>query len=95
MPCRYMALKDRWELLKHLKSPQEICNVQPIAQTSWGVESGDERCSPVDPAGGDSSGRSPKEERAYDVKSHLEHLIFLSKYCCVHFRRQLDMLRTL
>ena len=67
---KYRALKKRWAYLENLPEPKVMVNVQPIANTNFGLRSTPslECCaSPL----GSTGGRDPDLER-------LEHLVAMS-----------------
>ena len=78
--AKYKSLKERWAFLGKLLTPEEVWNVQPIANTSFGLErNGECEASPLGSTGGDN----PHLER-------LEHLVALSKALNAFFQRQME-----
>ena len=78
--AKYKSLKERWAFLAKLLTPEEVWNVQPIANTSFGLErNGECEASPLGSTGGDN----PHLER-------LEHLVALSKALNAFFQRQME-----
>ena len=89
--AKYKSLKERWAFLAKLPAPEEIWNVQPIANTSYGIQrkvkgkffgiqrKGVCEASPLGSTGGDN----PHLERS-------EHLMALSKAFNAFFQRQME-----
>ena len=78
---KYKKLEERWHLLENLPVPAKIINVQPIANTSFGLKRTGVVCeaSPLGLTGCDD----PDLER-------LEHLLAMSKFLSTFFQRQME-----
>jgi len=78
---KYRALKERWSCLENLPLPIVIVNVQPIANTSFGLRRTTSTMCDASPLGS-TGGCDPDLER-------LEHLGAMSKILNVFFQRQM------